>query len=205
MYAKLWGRARGASWRMCRRLGAGELQARAALPCRDAGGRSRGPRPIHQAFRPSGGRGHGSERGPTPEGSAMTPRGEPVVDLSTLAHPGDAGYIEVHLHVRIRADDEGLRLHRVHCSCRESGFEARDLTPAPLLVFVEQGSFRRRTPAGEVLVDVGFAYFASPGGEEEYAHHNDGGDISSSITISIELLSAITGGDLNLPHDLVPI
>ncbi|HEX6652298.1 MAG TPA: AraC family transcriptional regulator [Thermoleophilaceae bacterium] len=135
----------------------------------------------------------------------MSAPADAIVDLDTLVQPGDAGYVEPHLHVRIGADDEGLRLHRVSCSCNESGFEPRALTPAPVLVFVEHGSFRRRTPAGDILCDAGFAYFGNPGAEEEYAHPRDGGDVCSAITVSPRLLGEITGGELALPEGLVPV
>jgi AraC-like DNA-binding protein len=130
----------------------------------------------------------------------------PVIDLATLAKPGDAGYIASHLHVTVVGDDEGMRFHRAVCSCGQSGFEARELTPAPKLVFVEQGAFWRRTRTSKrTLVDVGFAYFAAEGGEEEFAHPNDGGDVTALLEPAPSLAAAITGGDLRLPERPVPI
>jgi AraC-like DNA-binding protein len=129
-----------------------------------------------------------------------------VIDLAALATPGDAGYIAPHLHVTVVAYDEGMRFHRARCSCRQSGFEARELTPAPKLVFVEQGAFWRRTRTStRTLVDVGFAYFAGEGGEEEFAHPNDDGDVTALLEPTPSLAAEITGGNLRLPERPVPI
>jgi AraC-like DNA-binding protein len=130
----------------------------------------------------------------------------PRIDLAALAKRGDAGYIASHLHVTVVGADVGMRFHRARCSCRESGFEARELTPAPKLVFVERGAFWRRTRTSKrTLVDVGFAYFAGEGGEEEFAHPNDGGDVTALLEPAPSLAAEITGGDLRLPERPVPI
>lgn len=135
----------------------------------------------------------------------MAASAESVIPLHALERPGDAGYIEPTLHVSILAARDGVRLHRVRCCCPRSGFEARAVTPAPLLVIVEEGAFRRRTPAGGGLADPGFAYFALPDTEEEFAHPGDGGDVTTSITVSDQLLADITGGDDRLRDRPVPI
>jgi AraC-like DNA-binding protein len=128
-----------------------------------------------------------------------------TIDIAALRRAGDAGYVAPKLHATVLAADEGLRLHHVHCACGESDYEARDVTPAPLFVFVEHGAFRRRTQDADVLVDVGFGYFAIPGCDEEFAHPNDGGDVCSSITMTRQLVAEITGGELALPERPVPI
>jgi AraC-like DNA-binding protein len=135
----------------------------------------------------------------------MTPTSADIVALEALRRAGDAGYIEPTLHVTIGGVDEGLTLQRARCSCRESGFEHRELTPGPKLVFVESGGFRRRTPGSDALVDVGFAYFASPGSTEEFAHLTDIGDVCTVMRIMPVLLGEITGGDLTLPERPVAI
>lgn len=128
-----------------------------------------------------------------------------LIDVAALAGRGDAGYIEPHLHVAVIAHDEGLKLQRARCRCGESGFEARELTPAPKLVFVEQGRYWRRTSGNRTLADVGFAYFSSEGCEEEFAHPNAGGDVTVLLEPSASLAAEITAGELNLPERPVPI
>jgi AraC-like DNA-binding protein len=130
----------------------------------------------------------------------MEPTAESVIDLAALRKAGDQGWVAPKLHAAVVAAQEGLRVHHVVCGCRQSGYEPREVTPSPLFVFVERGSFRRRSPAGDLLADGGFAYFASPGGEEEYAHPHDGGDVCMSVTMTPALLAAVTGGDLALPE-----
>jgi len=128
-----------------------------------------------------------------------------LVELASLARPGQAGFIEPHLHVTLLAAEDGLALWHVRCSCPVSGFQAREVTPEPLLVLVQRGSFARRTPRGRTRVDAGFGYFATPDVEEEFAHPEPGGDLSTSLMIAPHVLAGLTGGDVTLPARPVAI
>jgi len=110
-----------------------------------------------------------------------------------------------HLHARLLAVGDGVALRSLRCSHGRSGWEGRAHTDSPLLVIVQRGAFSRRTRAGEVLVDTGFGYFASPDPDEEFAHPGDGGDACTSLTMAPELLAEITGGYVDLPVRPVPI
>jgi AraC-like DNA-binding protein len=123
-----------------------------------------------------------------------------LVDLGSLERRGDCGWVRPHLHLTVIAGDEGVKLHRARCSCRESGYEEREPTPAPKLVFVEQGAFWRRTATSRALLDAGFAYFQSRSSEEEFAHPNDGGDVCTLVRLSVSLTAEIMGGEPQLPE-----
>ncbi len=122
-----------------------------------------------------------------------------MVDLCSLVRPGQAGFIEPHLHVTLLAAESGVGLLRFDCSSPRCGFEARELTPQGMLVIVQRGAFTRRTSAGRTLADPGFGYFGALDGEEEVAHPEPGGDRCTSLTIEPAVLAAITAGDLTMP------
>jgi AraC-like DNA-binding protein len=118
------------------------------------------------------------------------------VPVDSLTHRGHAGFVEARLHATLLAKEPGLALWRVRCSCPRSGFEARSVTPQPLLVIVHRGAFIRRARGGTALADGGFAYFAGPDDEEEFAHPDSGGDVCTSLMLDPALLVEVTGDAL---------
>jgi AraC-like DNA-binding protein len=94
---------------------------------------------------------------------------------------------------------DGVSVNDIWCSCGASGYERRELTLDPALVIVRRGAFWRRTSAGAVLVDAGFAYFAAPDVEEEFAHPHDGGDDDTAIVVSRSVLAQLDVSEEQLP------
>jgi AraC-like DNA-binding protein len=92
-----------------------------------------------------------------------------------------------------------LAARDLRCAHRRGGWGGTELSGRSAVIFARRGSFRRRGPHGDEVIEPGVAYFQRAGEEEEFAHPHDGGDRCTSIGLSEALLAELLGGDPALP------
>ena len=102
--------------------------------------------------------------------------------------------------VRVLRAGGGLAVSDVRCGYPESRYEQVVATGLPVLRIVRRGAFQRRTRDGAVMVDTGFASFAAPDRDQEFAHPRDGGDDTTLISLSRDLLDELTLDESQLPQ-----
>ena len=106
------------------------------------------------------------------------------------------------LVVNILAQNADLTVKDVRCRRPCSSWESESADENSI-VFVRDGFFRRRVRGIETLVDSTAVYFQRRGEEHDFAHPSDGDDVSTSVTLSDDLLASLGGGEPVLPDATV--
>jgi AraC-like DNA-binding protein len=101
-------------------------------------------------------------------------------------------------------DLDGLVVEDVRCESDRAGWSEPEESRGLGIVFVRRGSFRRRVRGRESLIDPTLAYFIRPGDEQQVAHHHDGGDACTAVTLTPEMVSDVTGLD-ELPGEPIAV
>jgi AraC-like DNA-binding protein len=107
------------------------------------------------------------------------------------------------VHTLLR--DDGVELADVVCSHTRGRGRESEQTSGNVLALVRRGCFRRSADGCEALLDATLAYCMRPGEEQRYDHPHDGGDACTSLTLDVELLSSLWGGEAELPRAPLPV
>jgi AraC-like DNA-binding protein len=91
----------------------------------------------------------------------------------------------------------------VECAGDHEEWSEQELTLTYRLVLPRRGMFVRRVGRQEMVLDPGVAYFARPGTPQQVAHPRPGGDACTVIALPEQLVSDLTGDDLQLPDSPV--
>src|ERR671936_3008976 len=91
-------------------------------------------------------------------------------------------------------------LESVECRCGTTGWSPPEPAGSFGIVFVRRGGFYRRLNGTESFVDPTVLYFERPDDEQQIAHPA-GGDSCTALYLSEAMLSAICGGEPDLPDE----
>jgi AraC-like DNA-binding protein len=98
------------------------------------------------------------------------------------------------------ASGSGFALEEARCAdLAPSGWSPPEPTGGYSLVLVRTGLFRRRVRGAEELLDPAAGYWERPGDEQQVAHPRGDGDTCTALTLSEELVAALTGGAPAVP------
>src|ERR1700759_3732121 len=95
----------------------------------------------------------------------------------------------------------GLSLYEVRCAHARGPWAPVETARGAAVIFARRGAFRRRTRAGEQVVEPGVAVFQRVGEEEEYAHPHDGGADCTVLRFSTALFEPPAGVVATTPGD----
>jgi AraC-like DNA-binding protein len=98
-------------------------------------------------------------------------------------------------------ETDGIAIEDVCCSSPKGTWSQPEHAVHYSMVFVRRGCFRRLTDGCEALLDPVSVYFERPGQVQRFAHPNDDGDTCTQIVLAENVLTSITGGDLDIPNE----
>jgi AraC-like DNA-binding protein len=99
---------------------------------------------------------------------------------------------------------DGVALHDVACRHGQGRGRETDRVSAHSLIFVRRGCFVRSAEAGDALLDPTVAYCVNAGEEERYDHPHADGDDCTALSLDLDLLAAVWGGEPTLPTQPLP-
>ncbi|HEY3829777.1 MAG TPA: AraC family transcriptional regulator [Solirubrobacteraceae bacterium] len=94
---------------------------------------------------------------------------------------------------------DGIEIADVACRHKRGRGLADEQAGGHTVVFVRRGCFVRSVDGVEALLDPTVAYCMSPGEEQRYDHPYDHGDDCTSLSLNLDLVASIWGGDPALP------
>lgn len=102
------------------------------------------------------------------------------------------------------ASTGGFELRDVRCRSNRAGWSGTEVAETYVVVFVRDGSFRRRVAGREAVVDPTRAYFVRPGDEESFGHAGETEDSCTAVELTERFLAGMWGGEPGLPGHEVP-